>query len=272
MKIKSLNTEISENYRFFKDIFNMDLQKEKMEHNSINCTNNRKRYLKHYNGISLKRINLKLIKSLKNNIDPSAPINIRFALTIGYAKQKTLPTDVPLISSLETVDLNRLATTDLNFCSPVAVLYSSKDNLWCYAISEVYTGWIKAENLVFSSKKAISDYINHKNIAVVTSRFADLYKDVSLSQFYDSVKMGTVLHISKIQNDIIQVKIPVKSSDEKLKFTHCYIQKTNVSLGFLPYTQRNVITQAFKQIGTPYDWGNNYWYSDRYSFIKQVFL
>jgi hypothetical protein len=270
-QIENLNAKISENCPFLKDVLNTDLEEEKVKRSRIDYVNNLKKYSKYYNGISLKKVGSKFTETLKNNIDPDAPINIRFALTIGYTKQKALPTDVPLISSLHTADLNRLAATDLSFCSPVAILYSTKDNLWCYAISEVYTGWIKAEQLIFASKEAISHYFNDKNIAVVTSRFADIYKDTSLSQFYDSVKMDTVMHISKIEDDIIEVKIPFKTLNENLEFMYHYIKKSDVSLGFLPYTQRNVIVQAFKQIDAPYDWGNNYGYTDCSGFVRQVF-
>jgi hypothetical protein len=221
-QIENLNAKTLENCHFLKNVFSTDLEKKKC--NLIDYANKLKKYSKYYDAISLKKVGSTFFETLKNNIDPDASINIRFALTIGYAKLEALPTDVPLISSLDTADINRLAATDPNFCSPVAALYSTKDNQWCYVISEISEGWIKAEQLIFASKEAISDYFNDKNIAVVTSRFADIYKDTSLSQFYDSVKMGTILHISKIKNDTIEVKIPVRSLSKNLEFIYCYIK------------------------------------------------
>ncbi|MDR3124872.1 MAG: C40 family peptidase [Endomicrobium sp.] len=270
-QIENLNAKILANCPFLKNVFSTDPEKEKEKRSRIDYANKLKKYSKYYDAISLKKVGPAFFETLKNNIDPDAPINIRFALTIGYAKLKALPTDVPLISSSDTADINRLAATDLNFWSPVAALYSTKDNQWCYVISEVYEGWIKAKHLIFASKEALSDYFNDKNIAVVTSRFADIYKDTYLSQFYESVKMGTILHISKIKNDTIEVKIPVKSLNENLEFMYCYVKKSDVSLGFLPYTKRNVIVQAFKQIDAPYDWGHNYGYTDCSGFVRQIF-
>jgi hypothetical protein len=270
-QIESLNTKILETSPCLKDVFSIDLEAEKTKRKNLDLEKSFEDFKKYYNVSTLKKIDQKFLKTLKANIDPSPTITLKFALTTGYTKLLVLPTDTSFCSSLDSLDLNRLMHTQLNICSPVAVLYSTKDNQWFYCISKISEGWIKAEQIIFASKQAISDYVNDKNIAVVTSRSADIYKDTSLTHFYDNIKMGTILHISKIKNDIIEVKMPVKSLNKNLKFIYCYVKKSDVSLGFLPYTQRNVIVQAFKQIDVPYDWGDNYGYTDCSGFVRQIF-
>jgi hypothetical protein len=274
-QIKDLNIKIQESSPYLRDVLNIDIDTEKKKRTNIDYTNNFKTTLKYYYPTSLKQVGLKFFKTLENNIDFNAHTNLGFALSIGYARLKALPTDVPLSSSLDTLDLNRLSCTHLNPCSPLAVLYSTRDNQWYYVVSEISEGWIRADQLIFASKQAISDYINNKNIAVVTSRFTDIYKDTSLTHFYDNVKMGAILFISKIKGAIVEVKIPVKKdknfSNNNLEFMYYYVKKSDISLGFLPYTQRNIIIQAFKQIDAPYDWGDNYGYTDCSGFIRQVF-
>ncbi|MDR2067217.1 MAG: C40 family peptidase [Endomicrobium sp.] len=274
-QIKEFNLKIRENSPFLKDIFSIDIDKEKKKRNhKIDYINDLKKRSKYYDANSSKQVGTKFFQSIKENIDTNASINLKFALTIGYARLRALPTKTSLCSSLDTLDLKSLVLT-LNPCSPLAVLYSTKDNKWYYVISEISEGWIQAEQITFASKEAIFNFLNDKNIAVVTSRFADLYKDSALTVFYDNIKMGTILYISKVKGNIIEIKIPTlngeNSSNEKLDFEHYYVKKSDVFLGFLPYTQRNVIVQAFKQIDAPYDLGDNYGYTDCSGFIKQVF-
>jgi hypothetical protein len=138
-------------------------------------------------------------------------------------------------------------------------------------ISEIDEGWINADCIAFGSKKDIEDYKKIKDIIVVTSKQADLYRDSKMADFYDNVRMGSVLPISKTAPLYYEVTIPFAQDNKKLGFKKVFVKKADVSLGFLPYTQGNVITQAFKYLDMPYGWGDDSGYSDCSSFVRQVF-
>jgi hypothetical protein len=71
--------------------------------------------------------------------------------------------------------------------------------------------------------------------------------------------------------DAIEVDVPFAKEGRKLGFKKVFVKKTDVSLDFLPYTQHNVITQAFKYLDTLYGWGDDGGYPDCSSFIRQIF-
>ncbi len=52
------------------------------------------------------------------------------------------------------------------------------------------------------------------------------------------------------------VKIPVRTKSGTCAFTDAYLAKTDAFSGFMPYTARNVLIQAFKLQGTNYGWGD----------------
>ncbi|MEN6337094.1 MAG: NlpC/P60 family protein, partial [Phycisphaerales bacterium] len=50
-----------------------------------------------------------------------------------------------------------------------------------------------------------------------------------------------------------------------------YIQRADASLGYLPYTPRTILNQAFKLLNTPYGWGGLFGEQDCSRFIQEVF-
>jgi hypothetical protein len=92
-----------------------------------------------------------------------------------------------------------------------------------------------------------------------------------MADFYDNVRMGSVLPISETAPLYYEVPIPFAQDNKKLVFKKVFVKRVDVSLDFLPYTQRNVITQAFKYLDMPYGWGDASGYLDCSSFVRQVF-
>ncbi|MDR3306798.1 MAG: SH3 domain-containing protein [Endomicrobium sp.] len=229
-----------------------------------------KKYSKYYDS-SLKRVGKKSLESLVSAISCNLATEKSFAITTGYAQLRILPTSEPLYSSLSSTNLDRLQQTQLDFASPLAVFFSTPDERWYYVVSEIAEGWVKSDSIAFGPKKDIEKYKKRKDIAVVVSKQADLYDNAKTTVFYDNVRMGSVLPIVKKTDDIVEVEIPLAQNDGKLGFKKVFAKRADVSLDFLPYTQRNIITQAFKYIDMPYGWGDDSGYPDCSSFIRQIF-
>jgi hypothetical protein len=229
-----------------------------------------KKYENYYNS-SLEQVGSKYIKSILNTIDHGYSEGASFAITIKSSYLRVLPTQNPLYSSKTSTNLDRLQITQLDFASPLIVLYSTINREWYYVISEIAEGWIKVDSIAFGSKKDIEDYKKIKNIIVVISKQADLYKDSKMVDFYDNVRMGSVLPISRTAPSYYEVNIPFAQDNKKLGFKKVFVKKSDTSLGFLPYTKSNAITQAFKYLDMPYGWGDDSGYPDCSSFVRQVF-
>jgi len=70
---------------------------------------------------------------------------------------------------------------------------------------------------------------------------------------------------------IIQVMIPYRADDGRCTFNAAYVSDAQVHRGYLPYTPRHAIEQAFKLLNSPYGWGGMYGEQDCSRFIQEVF-
>ena len=77
--------------------------------------------------------------------------------------------------------------------------------------------------------------------------------------------------LKKINDDILCVKIPKNTNKGNLIFEKVYLYSEDVNLGYLKYTQRNALKQAFKHLNSPYSWGGYNGDPDCSTFIRQVF-
>ncbi|AKL97912.1 SH3 domain-containing protein [Endomicrobium proavitum] len=231
-------------------------------------------FAKYYDGTSPSPVGRKYFSDVENNIDfklLNSKVNVRFAMTVSYAQLRLLPSDKPLFSSLDTLDLDRVQLTQLNLGSPLAVLYATKDNAWYYVSSEIAEGWIRARSLAFCDKDVLEDYAQWDVFAVTVSAYSDIYADEKLTKFLDHVKMGTKLALVNLDGDSAEVRVPAVKPDGTLGFQKAFIKSRDVSIGYLKYTQRNVLEQAFKYLNYPYGWGGSNGEQDCSGFLKQVF-
>jgi hypothetical protein len=193
-EIDTFNESMRKQSINIKDIFNLNLE----DYNSTEKSSSSiKKYASYYDS-SLKRVGRKRLESILKAIDYGYSDTARtFAITIKSSSLRILPMQEPLYSSLNSTSLDRLQETQLDFASPLVVLYSTMDREWYYVVSEIAAGWINSDSLAFGSKEDIAIYKNRKNFTVVVSKQADLYSDLAMTNYYDNVRMGSILPISK---------------------------------------------------------------------------
>jgi len=229
---------------------------------------------KYYNGHEPRPVGKNYFSTLEKNIDFDlfkSSVNVRFAMTTGYAELRALPTDEAMFSSLDTLDIDRMQITQLDLASPLAILYETKDGQWLYAVSEIAEGWIRKGSLAYCKQEAIRDYKRWDKFAVAVSPKTDIYLNKEMTSFFDSVLMGTALPIAAVSDGVAEVRIPVSKGKSELGFRKAFISMSDVSIGYLKYTQRNVLQQAFKHLNSPYGWGGMNGEQDCSSFIRQIF-
>jgi cell wall-associated NlpC family hydrolase len=77
--------------------------------------------------------------------------------------------------------------------------------------------------------------------------------------------------IEEIKEPLLKIKMPYADENKQLKFKEAYVRLQDVSAGYLKYTRRNILEQAFKYLDSPYGWGGQYDALDCSSFLKNVF-
>ncbi|MDD5495654.1 MAG: SH3 domain-containing protein [Candidatus Omnitrophica bacterium] len=199
-------------------------------------------------------------------------INVRYGFISRYCDQRILPSDEGLFASPDDIDFDELQNSSLEIGAPVLILHESNDGAWLYVVAAASSGWVKSGNVAFCDKAVLADYVNRRPIAVMTASKADIYLDPSLRDHYGYVHMGFVLPLAEEgASDAVKVMVPFRADDGRFTARACYMKKDEVNIGYLPYTPRTILEQAFKMLNAPYGWGGMRGEQDCSMFIQEIF-
>ncbi len=213
--------------------------------------------------------------SIESNMNLTAiepEVRVDFGLIVGYCDHRILPVVEGLYRANLDLNFDRLQDSTLDVGAPVAILHRSRDGRWVYAVGETLQGWVQAENVALCEREIVRDYVQAGKFAVITAAKADLWSDENLHSHLVRAQMGTRLAVTEDSDpDKLCVLVPSRDRDGVCVMKTAYIQRTEASLGYLPYTSRTIIQQAFKLLNTPYGWGGLFGEQDCSRFVQEVF-
>lgn len=209
---------------------------------------------------------------------------LRFALVVKRTALRAFPTHDRVVNEQHNADLDRFAETALFPADAVAVLHRSRDQQWLLVRSYNYTGWVQAADVAIGSKQQVLAYTEQQPFIVVTgakvyTAFNPLQAAVSELQLDMGVRLP-LLSAAELgfnvhgQNPVASyiVQLPLRQTDGSLSFTPALLPlSADVQQGYLPFTPRNILAQAFKFLGERYGWGHDYNGRDCTGFISEIF-
>jgi hypothetical protein len=83
--------------------------------------------------------------------------------------------------------------------------------------------------------------------------------------------MGARFPVLGWRDGVAEIWLPVKQADGTAALISGFIHGTQVHEGYLDYTPRTVLTQAFKMLHQPYGWGGMYGEQDCSRFLQEIF-
>jgi cell wall-associated NlpC family hydrolase len=219
------------------------------------------------------------------NLDAlSDVIPVRFGMVLQRADMRTWPTQDVVFKSQETYDLDRFQENGLFPADVVAVLHESEDGLWYFVQSYNYAAWVQKDNIVIGPWAEIIQHRNSQRFLVVTgskvtTNFNPHAPAISELQLDMGVRLPLVdpdemSHNVDGQNPVASyaVQLPVRDDNGELAFRTALIARSqDVRLGYLPYTRKNIIEQAFKFLGERYGWGHSYNARDCTGLVSEVY-
>lgn len=207
------------------------------------------------------KLNLKGVKG-KNQ-------KTRYAMTIKYTNQKIIPTEEVMLKRKNQIYFDRNQNSALDIATPIAILHTSKDGAWHYGIAPTSSGWVRDQDIAFGERDEISDYLASKKFLVTTaSKTPVLIKGI----YHDYMRMGVKIPYLLTVDNMMMVSIPTKNSENgKLIFSNATVKKSDIHIGYLEYTQQNILTQAFKFLHQPYGWGGMFGEQDCSKFIQEIY-
>jgi hypothetical protein len=192
----------------------------------------------------------------------------RYALTINYTNQKIIPTKRLLLKKSSQIHFDRNQNSALDIATPLAIIHSSKDGLWHYGIGPTSSGWVRDEDIAFGDKEEILSYLKPSNFIVTTAAKTAVLIE---GRYHDYMRMGVRLPLVTNNGSMSEVMVPQRDKKGKLLLTKASVKKENVHEGYLAYTQKNILSQAFKFLNAPYGWGGMYGEQDCSKFIQEIY-
>ena len=199
-------------------------------------------------------------------------VPVRLALVTSYTHQRILPTDEELYSSMKSTDLDRLQNSAYDIGTPLAVFHATRDGRWLYTITPLSEGWIKAEHVGYCTREQMVHYLNAEPFVVTTGSKTDLFLDQGLRRHHAYARMGCRFPSRDTGSPgVIEALLPFRNEEGKCVLKGAFVMAGQVSRGYLPYTPRTIILQAFKLLHAPYGWGDMHGEQDCSRFIQVVF-
>lgn len=195
-------------------------------------------------------------------------VETRYALTTAYCDQKIVPTELALLKKKNQIYFDRNQNSALDIATPIAILHSTKDGLWHYGIGPTSSGWVESKNIAFGEKEEILNYVNSKNFVITTA--AKTAVNIA-GKYHDYMRMGVRLPSILKLDDMTMVMIPTADENGNLVLSNATVKTANVHKGYLKYTPKTILTQAFKFLNAPYGWGGMYGEQDCSKFIQEIY-
>jgi Cell wall-associated hydrolases (invasion-associated proteins) len=181
-------------------------------------------------------INILNNRNLKN-ISPNVEINK--GILINRSSLRYLPTKSAFYSDI-IVEEN--IATELSFATPILILHTSLDNEWHYIQSYFYKGWIYKNDVSIVDDATFFKFLSPNEFVIITTNQL-IMNEITLD-------MGIKLPLLAQHSAFYEVLIPNANGCEI-----AVIDTNNANIGYLDYTEENIIIQANKYLDTPYKWG-----------------
>ena len=271
-EIKTFNQNTAHNKRtltFFKDV-NKAYGSSWVKKSILKNYTSIKSRVSHFSdGNKISNIFYQDIKeNLNSNAFPNKSVKTRYALTTAYCDQKIIPTELALLKKKNQIHFDRNQNSALDIATPVAILHSSADGLWHYGIGPTSSGWVRAENIAFGEKEEILNYLNSKSFVITTAAKTAVMIG---GNYHDYMRMGVRLPSILKLDDMTMIMLPTADSNGDLVLTNATVKTADVHEGYLKYTPKNILTQAFKFLNAPYGWGGMYGEQDCSKFLQEIY-
>ncbi|SFV64802.1 lipoprotein, NLP/P60 family [hydrothermal vent metagenome] len=271
-KIKEFNDKVAyvqKKFTYFRDTnryYSSSWVKNSIE-KMFNNIETKGRYFADGNRI-LRNFYSKIKNEMNLNSLPTNRVKSRYALTINYTNQKIIPTDLELLKKKNQIYFDRNQNSALDIATPITILHSTDNGEWHYGIGPTSSGWIKDKNIAFGEKKEIEEYLDSKNFIITTEAKSAV---MVAGRYYDYLRMGVRLPSLLTIDDMTMVLIPSRDQEGRLILKNATIKTSNTHKGYLPYTPKTILTQAFKFLHAPYGWGGSYGEQDCSKFLQEIY-
>jgi len=199
-------------------------------------------------------------------------ITLRFGVVLDRTLGRVWPTAVPLYEDIGDNEFDQGVTAELDMGETVALLHTSKDGLWSFVQTSMFLCWVPSGTVAFGDRATVAGFVNCSPPLVATAHRVSVYGSPEEKVAVGSIQMGSTLPIRTAGTDFCEVLVPGRDVNGRLAVHVGYVRRSSdISIGYLPYTLRNLYRQCFVLFGRRYGWGGMYGERDCSRYIMDVF-
>ena len=199
-------------------------------------------------------------------------ITLRFGVILHLTMGKTWPTTIPLMNSEGDNEFDQGVVSALDLATPVALIHTSKDGLWSLVQTPRFLCWIPSSAVAFGDIETVREFVDSSPPLVAIGHSVSVYGTPDEKAAIGSIQMGSHIPLKTAGRDFCEVLVPGRGKNGELTVHVGYVRRSSdVSIGYLPYTFRNVYRQCYVLFGRRYGWGGMYEERDCSGYIMDVF-
>jgi hypothetical protein len=200
-----------------------------------------------------------------------ATLPVRFALATDGVNLRELPTEEGSFAQRDEHDFDELQNSGFDIGTPFAAVWISRSGRWTYVITPYNKGWIPSSSVAYCDKPDIAGFTNPKRFIITLRSKCDLFLDPQRTDFAGTVQMGARLPLLELTDSLVKTRIPRREADGRCRLTDAWMNRDGVREGYLDYTPRHALEQAFEMLNAPYGWSGMYGEQDCSRFLQQIF-
>ena len=187
---------------------------------------------------------------------------VKYGVVVKRSDLRSFPTSLRAYKDPGDKDFDIWQETVVDPAEPVIILHQNKKGNFVFAQMRNYRGWLPTNQVAVTDRASWLRYVEPEDFAIVTARLARLSASGAKWTFQMGSKIPTK---GKLQ-------LPTRDKKGYLKIREVKPEYGQVlHEGYLPYTENNLVRQAFKHLGSPYGWGGLKESVDCSSFVADVY-
>ena len=225
---------------------------------------------------------------VRNMADPNASAEqpLRYAIAVNRTTLHTFPSNEQILDDPSDPEFDYQHLTGVRVNEPLVIYAESADGAFYLVRSVCCPGWVPAEDVAVCADKdewlAAWDFAPEDTLVVwgtYTTALSLVEPDVSRRLLTQGTALqrvelpdrNTLVNNRAAYNNHV-VYLPVRNDDGSYAKKLCLISEhAEVSVGYLPMTQENIMKAAFAVLGDAYGWGGMMLADDCSGYVRNIY-
>ncbi len=195
----------------------------------------------------------------------------RYGIITNHTNCRVLPTDEIAYGKPGQWYVRGLQGASCDVAMPLAVLHASKNRDWYYVRTEVAFGWVRAADVALGSREEIAAYVDSRDFIVALDHAVPVFSDSRFDTFLTDLYLGSKMQLVNKTAAGYHVRAPFRAANGSMVIADGWVRPdAKVSVGYQPFTQRNMLNTLFNILYRPYSWNDAYHEWNCCGYIRAV--